>query len=314
MQGLSLIELMVALTLGLILIAGISEIFVQSKHGYRIQEATARIQESARYALAALGRDLREADFWGGVDQGSVYALPATLASAAAAPCSDAWFANYREGIRGYDGAAGSPLAGCTGNYVANTDLVVVRHADPNARFANNETTSSSDALLYRSVVGRAGYLFLQSNWSGALAALPDPADGGAFNYRLRSAVFYIRDFNSDGTNRPTLYVNATDTGSSQPLVEGIEQMQLSYGVDVDGDRTVDRYLAASDVATADWAKVLSVRVGLIVRADLADASFNDEQTYAMPGGYDFKPSSDTSRLPRKLFVRDFQLRNRVRG
>lgn len=60
-QGLSLIELMVAMGLGLLLVFGIGTIYVGSKQTYRMQEANARVQETGRFALEAIGRSLRQA-------------------------------------------------------------------------------------------------------------------------------------------------------------------------------------------------------------------------------------------------------------
>ena len=59
--GLTLIELMIALSLGLLLIAVVGSIFVGSSQTYRVQENSARIQENGRYALEIIGRSLRQA-------------------------------------------------------------------------------------------------------------------------------------------------------------------------------------------------------------------------------------------------------------
>ena len=317
-SGLSLIELMVAMVLGLLLIAGVIEIFVQSKHGYRVQESSARMQESARFALDALGRDLRHADFWGGVDVAGQAALPPELISDSATPCSLSWFADYRYGIGGYDGAVSSPLPTCTvSSYQAQTDVLVIRHADPNNLI--DESSFVSDpadempALLFRGIVGRGGLVFTPAQRNAAKAALSGDQSNGVFNYGVRGAAYYIATFKSGGVDRPTLYINASDTSNSQPLVEGIEQLQIAYGLDTDSNDIVDRYAAASALAPADWARVISVRVGIIARGDTSDARDADANVYAMPGGYDFTPATSERFYPRKLFVRDFQLRNRTR-
>ncbi|MGK2914322.1 MAG: PilW family protein, partial [Porticoccaceae bacterium] len=64
-QGLSLVEVMVSLTLGLILIAGVGKIYLSGKQTYRMQEAQSRLQESARFALEILTNDIRKAGFMG---------------------------------------------------------------------------------------------------------------------------------------------------------------------------------------------------------------------------------------------------------
>ncbi len=62
-QGFSLIELMIAMLLGLILIAGVINLFLASSQTYRLQEAMFRVQESGRFALDVMLRDLRDAGF-----------------------------------------------------------------------------------------------------------------------------------------------------------------------------------------------------------------------------------------------------------
>lgn len=62
--GLTLLELMISLGLGLILLTGIGTIYVGSNQTYRVQEQNARIQESGRYALDLIGRSVRQAGYW----------------------------------------------------------------------------------------------------------------------------------------------------------------------------------------------------------------------------------------------------------
>lgn len=64
-KGLTLIELMIALVLGLILVAGVIQIFVANKQTYRVTEAQSRLQENARFALEVLTRDIRSAGYSG---------------------------------------------------------------------------------------------------------------------------------------------------------------------------------------------------------------------------------------------------------
>jgi type IV pilus assembly protein PilW len=62
--GVTLIELMISLTLGLVLLVGIGSIYVGSNQTYRVQDQNARIQESGRFALDVLGRSIRQAGYW----------------------------------------------------------------------------------------------------------------------------------------------------------------------------------------------------------------------------------------------------------
>lgn len=64
-QGISLIELMISMVIGLILLAGVIGIFLSSQQAYRAQEASSRVQESGRFALDIIAHDARLAGYTG---------------------------------------------------------------------------------------------------------------------------------------------------------------------------------------------------------------------------------------------------------
>ena len=63
--GVGLVEIMVAVTLSLILTAGLVQVYTGNKQTYRIQESLSRVQENGRFALDFITRDLRSAGFLG---------------------------------------------------------------------------------------------------------------------------------------------------------------------------------------------------------------------------------------------------------
>ena len=65
MQGLSLIELLIAMVLGLTLAAGVMQIYVGSSATERDQDARLRMQENGRFALNFLANELRMAGYLG---------------------------------------------------------------------------------------------------------------------------------------------------------------------------------------------------------------------------------------------------------
>ena len=61
----TLVEVMIAMLLGVFLMGGVLQVFASSRQTYRVHEATSRMQENGRMALEVLSRDIRMADFWG---------------------------------------------------------------------------------------------------------------------------------------------------------------------------------------------------------------------------------------------------------
>ena len=64
-HGLTLLELLVAITLGLAVVTGTIQIYLGTSQTYRVQEAQSRIQENGRFALERLNREIRMAGLGG---------------------------------------------------------------------------------------------------------------------------------------------------------------------------------------------------------------------------------------------------------
>lgn len=133
---------------------------------------------------------------------------------------------------------------------------------------------------------------------------------------KLQTIVFYVAN-DPLNQNRPTLYRNVTDvTGlpNAQPLVEGVESLQVLYGVDdgVNIDGIADRYVTANSMGIANLPSVVSARISLLVHGTNASGSANDaaidQDTYNL-AGTTFDPPND--RLKRRVFSTTIQLRNR---
>jgi type IV pilus assembly protein PilW len=97
-SGLSLIELLVAMGLGLILVVGIGTVYLGSRQTYRMQEANARVQETGRFALEVIGRSMRLA----GADANITANVTAVTVQ-----CDDG--TGTCTAIAGTNGAAGAP-------------------------------------------------------------------------------------------------------------------------------------------------------------------------------------------------------------
>src|SRR5262249_43779447 len=71
--------------------------------------------------------------------------------------------------------------------------------------------------------------------------------------------------------------------GNPQELIEGVEGLQVRYGVDTDGDLLANSYSNAD--AVADWSTVVSVNVAVLVRSIDEYGTMKDAQTYKLLGG-----------------------------
>ena len=129
-SGFSLIELMVALVITLILIAGIGQIFLSSKKSFTIQNDLGRQQENGRYVLDTLAQDLRRAGYLGGaltIEKAS-WSLSVATGTDTCATGSTDWGKILNRPIYGFNDTATGYT--CITNYLKG-DVLVVRYAAP---------------------------------------------------------------------------------------------------------------------------------------------------------------------------------------
>lgn len=308
--GLTLVEVLVAVTLGLIVLAALIGVFIANSQNYRQNDAVVAMQDNARFALDLLSRDLAMAGYWGGVRplDADISILVSNAAAAAVSitatpgdcgPASEAvgenWLFKVGTGIEFRNHlASGSPADRfrCLTAVKANTDIVVIRRA---AGQAARELAAGSSAT---SVSLAANRYYLKTNQnSGAIFRFPasgtlnldQPIDcpdssGLPSNcppsavpiqyYAYSPRIYYVRDHNAAvGDGAPILCRWALDDTLATPamaeecLAEGVENLQIEWGINSDGDANgvVDRYYTEP---TADQLKqAVSARIHILVRA-----------------------------------------------
>lgn len=299
--GLSLIELMISITLGLIILAAVTTLFVgQSKTRTDLEKAN-RLIENGRYALEVLSENLRLAGFYAELDPSSA-ALPATLPDPCATTAVELTAA-VRLHVQGYNAAGiaaaipvvpgppASPPCGLVSNTNLKTgsDVLVLRRA------------GTDTAVLQANAV--AGTPYLQASLcpydSSAYKVDITPAN---FTLRQRTCtttsttpyadlrpymvhVYFVSPDNVSGDGIPTLKrMELTSAGSfsTVALVEGIEYLQMDYGIDSSGDGVVDSWSNCAACTTTDWSNVVTVKINVLARNLDTTSAYSDAKTYAL--------------------------------
>lgn len=143
-SGISLVEVMVALALGLIVSVGALSLMLGNRQSYRTTEALARVQEATRITFDLMSRDLRAAGInacSGGVRVMNLLADPATAR----------WWTDWNGGLRGFndsDVSTAVAFGSAAQNRVANTDMIELMHASTNAFPVKVHNASAADATL----------------------------------------------------------------------------------------------------------------------------------------------------------------------
>jgi type IV pilus assembly protein PilW len=346
-RGFSMVELMVALIITLILLAGIGQIFLSSKKSFVVQNSLGRIQENGRYAMDVVISDLRRASYWGGNADISTITGTQGVNLAAAEACTDTssgpsdWSRMLGRGIYGLD-LSGSEKPSDSGNdysciknvgatpYVRG-DVFLVRYAHPSAignitkplpcnKSAPNSTIKDCypNEYFLRSSLFR-GRLFQGINSEDSDNNLVAPAIRTS---ELVARAYYIGTSNNasacpaDGAV-PSLYRVSLVNGvfSAEEVAYGVDNLQLKYGVDSSGDGVVNRYYDAdaidsTDATMPDWESVIAARVWLLVRAECPETGFTNDNTYVM-GDENYTPADTAGRgYRRKLYTSTVKLRN----
>ena len=322
--GVTLVELMVALALGLLITVAMLKVYVDASRMYRFNEGLARVQENGRFALEFIRRDARVAGFWGCYSD-----APLTNQISAT---SDAWL----------DVAAGH-ITGTNDDGLNSADSITFRSATGSGTLVNTTMTAASDSVSVDSVAtitsGMAalisdcdnGDIFQVTGVSGTSLAhaagtntntsanLSKTYASGSRVYQAQQSTFCIAlgaDPSQPSLRRLTNPTSGqTCASNGDELVEGVENMQILYGEDTDadseganGDGTANRYVPIG-TASLDIDRVVSVRLSLLAR------SLNNNLTTA-PSPYTFNGTAvtpgATDKYLRKVFTTTITLRNKA--
>lgn len=309
--GLSLVELLVALVLGVVLTFGAMNLLLQSKRSYIEAEELARLQENGRFALRYLSHELVMAGYLASLVPGTeVDSVEAGTA------CFDYLMDTLRplEYVNDVtrDGESGSGdhdlPADClvARKHLAGTDLLVIR------RTAGSPALTGGDEL----VPVDADAIYLRTDSGGAAPRLQrggadDGVDGELWEYVPE--VLYLRDYSvvsGDGIPalcRKRLGRSSNDMAPSECLVEGIENLQLEFGIDESGDELADRFDSAPDPAGLTAA--VAIRIHLLVRSVRPLPGHVDARSFLL-GGTEVAAAGDGHF--RRLMQTTILLRNRA--
>lgn len=333
--GISFVEVLVAMVIGVIILAGVMQSMLTNQRNNAWSDDVAYVQENARYALETLARDIRWAGYWGcAVNMSVAGEGVTTFANSLDVPSGDDWLT--LEGVRGYEGGVDTFPDSLTGaatlwqnnsNFVGNEDflpdavifrgadddldLTVVSHAPNSAQFklSRNNPLEVGDLALVVSedckdvglmqmtgpssggtnvqFVHNAGGSVSPGNctkavrWTESFTCDDDyPSPGGlaygpgSFLMRFAAIGYFIGTSAADDT-QPALYrvrYSGMSDGDvavrTDEIAMGVEDMQLLYGIDTEGDGLANGYVSADeiDAAADEWKQVVSVRVTLLLR------------------------------------------------
>ena len=331
-RGLSLVELMIAITLALIVLTAVLAVFSQNSRSFRQSDAVARMQDSARFALDALARDIAMAGFYGGM-YGAANIVPFTTAPAndcggadsATSPATP-WAFQLRRRVEFRNHAStvavgtAFPCLGTASTPVApNTDIVAIRRVagQATAEIASGGSVNLRANQFYLKTNGTVGTLI--RNGSSAAFSLSsstvEPLQAPMSFWKYVPRLYFIRRYAEtpdDGVPalcRMELQQTASPAMAVECLADGVENLQIEWGLDSDNDCVVDTYTSSPD-ADALAQTAITARVWILVRTILPDGGYRDDKTFDFGDFETLTAYADA--FHRRVYSTTVQLRNPV--
>ncbi|MGV3742722.1 MAG: PilW family protein [Burkholderiaceae bacterium] len=289
-SGLTLIELMISLTLGLLVVMSASLLLLTSKNSYQVQDESSRLQETGRYALELIALSAHQAGY-------------------------ENWEAET--GAMVNDPTASASMQGL--------DAHTLKSGDEGITNAIPSSVNGSDVLALRFIGSGTGTVADGTVLNCAGFAVPMPVD---FERDRGWSIFYVGMDASDEPELRCKY-RGKSAWNSEAVARGVESFQVLYGVDTDMDRVPNRFMSAQEVDALDhglvleghnavermldrnrktaWKRITAIQVALLVRSAPGVRSGERSQrfdlfgeSYASYSGLDRGTSISEADLPRK--------------
>jgi len=329
-SGISLVEILVSLVISLFLLGGIVQVYFGNQTSFTFANGLSQVQENGRFALDTISRDLRSAGGWGCINFD---------------PDDTSNIADNLPGIPGYDtdlhDFLNNPSVQGTDNTggLGNSDTITISGAKPGqvnivSPFSPEDTTqfvytyatssiSANDIVL----IARCGENDLLKKGGGAgereegdifrvtsvvpgliptrrkinhNTTLTQQYENDAMIVELQNVTYTI---NNNANSEPALF--RSEFGNNQEVIEGIQDMQILYGIDTGIDGYANQYLTADNVVNS--LDVVSIRVTLLVQS--TNINVTD-----IPQSYTFNGVQTTAADNRlyQVFSTTVALRNRI--
>ena len=295
-------EIMIALTVGLILIAGTAQMFMSNKESFNIQEGIGNMQDAGRTAMFFLQRDIRMAGYprLGGPP---AFNAAGTLNGAANAADQIRVQFQSRSDCLGQSVVAGCPTdcpIGCP-NADATTTTGVACGNGVNA--LNTTTCCPAAATCPAACPASNSYVRNTYSLDTTTTQAARTSRGGRVIATGRLVCTSDR-ITSGGAD-----FGEAEIATNQPILEGVETLQLLYGIDTDAvaDNFANRYVPADTVP--DWTRVVGVRVGILVSSlDGIDGAASSQRYVVL----DAPAITYNDALRRRVFTSTVEVRNRT--
>jgi type IV pilus assembly protein PilW len=296
--GVTLVELLVAMTVGLLVTLVALSTLILGRTGYTAVDSTTQLIDKERFAIDTVSKIILQAGY-------QDFAAPIPMTRALAVKLGK----EPEPDLFGWNNAFYTQLT----DLAISESTKIVDGNRPTKCGSINDTSckNGSDVLVVR-FQGGGLTASPDGNMVNCLGTAEPGLETGDLTERSASIFNVARDAN---TSEPSLYCGYYKHSSGawvagQPLIEGVESMQFLFGTDnvtagavpgIAGDSIADRWLRADQLKVAsnpnapreNWRRVRAVRVGLVLRGPVGSAQERVTATFA-PLGTAYAAAADT--------------------
>jgi type IV pilus assembly protein PilW len=325
-RGFTVVELMVAMTIGLLVSALVVVVFAGSVRTYRLSDTHSELIETGRTALDAMERDIRMAGFRGCNSNNVGGSAPLTNVIDTPA----AYANELNAAVRVYDTTGGGfvpalpaalvgipdgsdvlvlrmptgPVLPVTATMASGTGDITLAGVGDFVVGSRAVIANCSAAAAFR-VTGIAGTSLQHA--AGALNSTADfstafDVDAVVVPYVTRA--YFVAPSSNGVAGQSSLWVR-DNLGAAVELIENIEQMQILVGIDTNADMVANSF-ANVDAAT-NFDQVMALQIHLLSRG-----ARNDETTTDLTYRFAGQSIAATDRFARRVFTSTILLRNRT--
>ena len=299
--GLTLIELLISILLGTMLSLTVSTVYLESVRNFMLENEMARLQENGRFSLNLLRRELSQAGFFAGIRV--LDRLPPKDISSDCSNIGD-WALDMKTPLDLVNNASrtitptlvtsAGALLDCldSNDVVSGSDVFAIKRTAGSHTLKNGlyqGGTKAKPGQWYLRVDNKLdGQLWVNQRSSGFPTA-DATANSGVDYWAYFARIFYLRNYSHTKTDGiPTLCVEALSGGASlgamrsQCYIEGVEDMQIEFGVDTDFDGSADIFTDAP--LERELANLVVARIYLLMRSIVEVPGLAKERTYVLGG------------------------------
>jgi len=305
-QGFSLLEVFIALAIGLVIFAGVLSIFVGMRTTTTETTSFGELQENGRFALSLLTNDISKQNFWGDyvgtVDLSSMsHALVAPANDCIGGGVNNLTFplaVGHFRTLWGQTVTSADPM-GCFSDAKLGSDVIQFKRLSASDLIqldADGNPVLDANGKELPVDTAPAGNFHLVTNINGGIiftnGAVPAVDNSRVWQYQHH--VYYIREEDQGNNTVPVLMQGQLTTQMSfAPVVDGIEMIRIMYGYDADtnenapGYGIVDAFIPADSMTNALWdnaggTQIIAVKIFVLARNITPDNKYTNNNTYQL--------------------------------